>query len=126
MYNETVMDHFSNPRNVGVIEDADAVGEVGSPSCGDTTKVFLKVKDGKIVDIKFQTLGCAAAIASSSMLTEMAKGKTLEEAMKITRDEVAESLGGLPEKKLHCSNLAADALRKAIENYYNKHKIDRV
>ncbi|MCD5405424.1 Fe-S cluster assembly scaffold protein NifU [Peptococcaceae bacterium] len=126
MYNETVMDHFSNPRNVGVIEDADAVGEVGSPSCGDTTKVFLKVKDGKIVDIKFQTLGCAAAIASSSMLTEMAKGKTLEEAMKITRDEVAESLGGLPEKKLHCSNLAADALRKAIENYYNKHKIDWV
>ncbi|MCL0049544.1 Fe-S cluster assembly scaffold protein NifU [Peptococcaceae bacterium] len=124
MYNETVMDHFSNPRNVGVIEDADAVGEMESPSCGDTTKVFLKVKDGKIVDIKFQTLGCAAAIASSSMLTEMAKGKTLEEAMKITRDEVAESLGGLPEKKLHCSNLAADALRKAIENYYSKHKID--
>ena len=122
MYNETVMDHFAKPRNVGVIENADAVGEAGSPSCGDTTKVFIKVKDGKIVDIKFQTLGCAAAIASSSMLTEMAIGKTLEEALAITRDDVAESLGGLPEKKLHCSNLAADALRKAIENYYDKQK----
>ncbi|MCD5407200.1 MAG: Fe-S cluster assembly scaffold protein NifU [Desulfotomaculum sp.] len=117
MYSEKVMDHFSKPRNVGAIDNADAVGEVGSPSCGDTMKLFLKIKDDRIEDIKFQTLGCGAAIASSSMLTEMAKGKTLDEAIKITNTEVAEALDGLPPKKLHCSNLAADALREAIEAY---------
>lgn len=117
MYSKTVMDHFSNPRNVGVIEGADGVGEEGNPVCGDMMTVYIKVKDGRIDDIKFQTFGCGAAIAVSSMLTEMAKGKGIEEAKKITNKDVAEALEGLPKNKLHCSNLGADALHKAIEDY---------
>ncbi len=120
MYSEKVIDHFTNPRNVGEIADADGVGEVGNPICGDTTKVSLKVENNVIKDIKFKTFGCGAAIASSSMLTEMAKGKTLEEALKITNEDVANMLDGLPPQKMHCSNLAADAMHAAIENYKNK------
>ena len=117
MYNDVVMDHFTNPRNVGTIADADIVVEMGSPECGDVTKLFLKIRDNRIVDIKFQTLGCAAAIASSSMATELIKGKTLEEAWTLTNTQVAEALGGLPEKKLHCSVLAEGAIREAINTY---------
>ena len=117
MYSETVMEHFKNPRNVGTLEDADGVGEVGNPVCGDMMTFYIKVKDNRIEDIKFQTFGCGAAIAVSSMVSEMAKGKTLEEASKITNKMVAEALEGLPKQKLHCSNLGADALRKAIQNY---------
>jgi nitrogen fixation NifU-like protein len=120
MYSEKVIEHFTNPRNVGEITDADGVGEVGNPICGDTTKVSLKVENNVIKDIKFKTFGCAAAIASSSMLTEMAKGKTLEEALKITNKDVANMLEGLPPQKMHCSNLAADAMHAAIENYKSK------
>jgi nitrogen fixation NifU-like protein len=112
------MEHFKNPRNVGEMEDADGIGEVGNPQCGDMMKVFIKVKEERIEDIKFQTFGCGAAIAVSSMITEMAKGKTLEEALKIRNRDVAEKLGGLPKKKLHCSNLGADALHQAILNYH--------
>lgn len=122
MYNETVMDHFSNPRNVGESAHKDGVGEVSSTHCGDTTFIYLDIKDNRIQDIKFKTLGCAAAIASSSMLTVMAKGKTLEEAKKITNQDVADALGGLPEAKIHCSVLAADALQAAIKDYESKHK----
>ena len=118
MYSKKVMDHFTNPRNVGVIEDADGVGEVGNPVCGDMMKITIRVNNNTIADIKFQTLGCGAAIATSSILTEMAMGKTLDEAMKITRDAVAQGLDGLPPNKMHCSNLAADGLHKAIEDYY--------
>lgn len=121
MYNEKVVDHFSNPRNVGELEDADAIGETGSFKCGDTMKLYLKVKGGRIEDVRFQTYGCGAAIASSSMLTEMVKGKTLDEALEITNQDVADELGGLPPLKLHCSNLAADALHNAIEDYRKKH-----
>ena len=117
MYTETVMDYFTNPRNVGVLEGADAVAETGSPECGDVTKIYLKIRDNRIVDVKFQTLGCAAAIASSSMATELVKGKTLEEAWALTKDDVADALGGLPEPKLHCSVLAEDAIHKAINQY---------
>jgi nitrogen fixation protein NifU and related proteins len=117
MYNEKVVDHFSNPRNVGELTDADAIGEQGSFKCGDTMKIYLKIKDDRIEDVRFLTYGCGAAIASSSMLTEMVKGKTLDEAMKITNQDVADELGGLPPVKLHCSNLAADALHNAIDNY---------
>lgn len=120
MYSKKVMDHFSNPRNVGVIEDADGVGEVGNPVCGDMMKITIKVEDGRVADIKFQTLGCGAAIATSSITTEMAKGKTLDEAMAITRDVVAQGLDGLPPNKMHCSNLAADGLHKAIEDYRSR------
>jgi len=120
MYSEIVMDHFKNPRNVGEIEGADGVGEVGNPQCGDMMTVYIKVKDDRIEDIKFKTFGCGAAIAVSSMVTEMAKGKTLEEAMKITNKQVAKGLGGLPQKKLHCSNLGADALHMAIKNYRDR------
>jgi len=120
MYNKTVMDHFRNPRNVGVIEDADGVGEVGNPLCGDMMSIYLKIEDNRIVDIKFQTFGCGSAIAVSSMITEIAKGKTLEEAKKITNKDVAEALEGLPKNKLHCSNLGADALQLAIKNYENR------
>lgn len=120
MYSEKVMDHFTNPRNVGEITDANGVGEVGNPSCGDIMKIYLKVEDNVIKDIKFKTFGCGAAIATSSMVTEMAKGKTLDEALEITNKQVAEMLDGLPPKKMHCSNLAADALKKAIEDYKNK------
>jgi nitrogen fixation NifU-like protein len=121
MYSEKVMEHFSNPRNIGEIENADGVGEVGNPVCGDMMSLYINVKDNKITDIKFKTFGCVAAIAVSSMVTEMAKGKTLEEAKKITKKSVAESLDGLPKQKMHCSNLGADALAKAIEDYESKH-----
>jgi len=121
MYSDKVMDHFSNPRNVGEIENADGVGEVGNASCGDIMKIFLKVEDNIIRDIKFKTFGCGAAIATSSMVTEMAMGKTLEEAMELTNAAVAEALDGLPTQKMHCSNLAADALHEAIKNYMEKH-----
>ena len=120
MYSETVMDHFKNPRNVGRIEDADAIGEVGNPVCGDMMTITLKVKDNRIEEIKFETFGCGAAIAVSSMVTEMAKGKTLEEALKISNKSVVEKLEGLPKNKLHCSNLGADALAKAIEDYESR------
>ncbi|PVX23562.1 MAG: Fe-S cluster assembly scaffold protein NifU [Candidatus Bathyarchaeum sp.] len=120
MYSEKVMDHFSNPRNVGEIKDADGVGTVGNPVCGDLMTMYIKVKDNKLTDVKFKTFGCGAAIATSSMTTELAKGKTIEEAMKITRANVAESLGGLPPIKMHCSNLAADALHEAIKDYQKK------
>ena len=120
MYSEKVMEHFKNPRNMGEIPNADGVGTVGNPICGDLMTVYIKVRDGRIEDIKFKTFGCGAAIATSSMITEMAKGKTLQEALKITRADVAENLGGLPPVKMHCSNLAADALHAAINNYLKK------
>lgn len=120
MYSKEVMEHFANPRNVGVVENADGVGEVGNPVCGDMMKITIRVENDVITDIKFQTLGCGAAIATSSITTEMAKGKTLKEALKITRDAVAKNLGGLPPNKMHCSNLAADGLHKAIEDYLKK------
>lgn len=121
MYTEKVMDHFSNPRNVGEIEDADGVGEVGNASCGDIMKIFLKVEDGIITDVKFKTFGCGAAIATSSMVTEMALGKTIAEALVLTNAAVAEALDGLPAQKMHCSNLAADALHAAIKDYQERH-----
>ncbi len=120
MYTEKVMEHFKNPRNMGEIPDADGVGTVGNPVCGDLMTIYIKVKDNRLEDIKFKTFGCGSAIATSSMITELAKGKTLEEAMKITRANVADSLGGLPPVKMHCSNLAADALHAAIEDYNRK------
>ena len=119
-YSEKVMDHFQHPRNVGEIKDADGVGEVGNAVCGDMMTFYIKVKDEIISDIKFQTFGCGAAIAVSSMVSEMAKGKTIEEALKITNTSVAQELGGLPPNKMHCSNLGAEALDKAIENYRKK------
>jgi nitrogen fixation NifU-like protein len=122
MYTEKVMEHFKNPRNMGEIPDADGVGTVGNPVCGDMMTIYLRIKDNRIQDIKFKTFGCGAAIATSSMVTEIAKGKTLEEAMKITRGDVAGELGGLPPVKMHCSNLAADALHEAIEDYFKKQK----
>lgn len=125
MYSEKVMDHFSNPRNVGEIENADGVGEVGNPTCGDMMNIYIKVEDNILTDVKFKTFGCGAAIATSSMITEMAVGKTLEEALEITRNDVAEELGGLPQVKMHCSNLAADGLRAAIEDYRNKQSIKK-
>jgi len=117
MYSEKVMDHFKNPRNVGEIEDPDGVGTVGNPVCGDMMSMYIRVEDERIKDIKFKTFGCGAAIATSSMTTELAKGKKLDEAMKITREKVAEALEGLPQVKMHCSNLAADALHEAIKDY---------
>jgi nitrogen fixation NifU-like protein len=120
MYSEKVMEHFSNPKNIGEIENADGVGEVGNPVCGDMMSFYINVKDNKISDIKFKTFGCVAAIAVSSIVTEMALGKTLDEAKKITKKSVAESLDGLPKEKMHCSNLGADALAKAIEDFENK------
>jgi nitrogen fixation protein NifU and related proteins len=120
-YSDTVMDHFSNPRNVGEIEEADGVGEVGNPVCGDMMTFYIKVDDeDHIEDVKFKTFGCGAAIAVSSMVSEMAKGKTVDEALKISRDDVAKELGGLPKQKMHCSNLGADALHLAIEDYLSK------
>lgn len=121
MYSPIVLEHFNHPRNAGVMEDADGVGEVGNPACGDMMTFYIKVKDGRIVDIKFQTFGCVAAIAVSSMVSEMAKGKTLEEAARITNKDVAEVLGGLPKNKLHCSNLGAEALAQAIKDFRRKH-----
>jgi nitrogen fixation protein NifU and related proteins len=116
-YNANVLDHFKNPRNMGELKNADAEATVGNPKCGDVMKIMIKVSNDKINDIKFQTMGCAAAIASSSMATELAKGKTLDEAEKITNEDVSLALGELPPIKEHCSNLAADALKKAITNY---------
>jgi FeS cluster assembly scaffold protein NifU len=125
-YSEKVLDHFRNPRNVGTLEGENVVwGEVGNPVCGDLMKIYLKVEDDKIADIKFQTFGCGSAIATSSMVTELVKGKTLDEALKVTRQDVADELEGLPPVKMHCSNLAVDALREAIKNYRNeKGKVD--
>jgi nitrogen fixation NifU-like protein len=122
VYNEKVIEHFTNPRNVGEIEDADGVGEVGSPQCGDIMKVFLKVEDNIIKDIKFKTFGCASAIASSSIMTEMVKGRTIEEALALTNKDVVDALGGLPPAKVHCSVLAEQAIRAAIEDYRAKKK----
>jgi len=129
MYTEKVRELFLNPKNMGMIKDADAIGEVGNPACGDIMKLYLKVEDNIIKDVKFKTFGCAAAIATSSQITEMAIGKTLDEAYAITMKEVAEELGGLPKLKMHCSSLAESALRLAIEEYWKKHgmedKIDK-
>lgn len=125
MYTEKVMDHFMNPRNMGEIPDADGIGTVGNPVCGDLMTVYIKVKDNRLEDVKFKTFGCGAAIATSSMVTELAKEKTLEEALKITRKDVADSLGGLPTVKMHCSNLAADALHAAIEDYRKKKEVKK-
>lgn len=123
-YTEKVMDHFLNPRNIGKIEDADAVAEIGNASCGDIIKLYLKITpEGVIENITFQTFGCGAAIATSSMTTEMVKGKHINEALEITREQVADELGGLPANKMHCSNLAADALHKAIKEYKIKNGI---
>jgi len=122
MYSEKVMEHFRNPRNMGEIPGADGVGTVGNPVCGDLMTIYIKVKDDRISDIKFKTFGCGAAIATSSMITELAKGKTLEEAMKITRKDVADSLDGLPPIKMHCSNLAADGLQEAIKDYQKRER----
>jgi nitrogen fixation NifU-like protein len=122
MYSEKVMQHFKKPQNMGEIPDADGVGSVGNPTCGDLMTMYIKVKENRIEDVKFKTYGCGAAIATSSMTTELAKGKTIDEAMKISRASVADSLGGLPTVKMHCSNLAADALHAAIEDYQKKQK----
>jgi len=124
MYTGKVMEHFTNPRNVGEIENADGVGEVGNMKCGDIMRIYIKVNDQDVIeDVKFRTFGCGAAIATSSVVTEMVKGKKLDEALEITNKKVAEELGGLPENKLHCSNLAADALHKAIEDLKNKRNL---
>ena len=121
MYTGKVMEHFTNPRNVGEIENADGVGEVGNMKCGDIMRIYIKVNDQDVIeDVKFRTFGCGAAIATSSVVTEMVKGKKLDEALEITNKKVAEELGGLPENKMHCSNLAADALHKAIEDLKDK------
>jgi len=120
MYSEKVMDHFKKPRNMGEIENADGVGKVGNPACGDVMYIYIKVKDDTLEDVKFQTLGCGAAIATSSMLTELAKGKNLDDALVINKKDVAEALDGLPPIKMHCSNLAAEGLHEAIKDYREK------
>ena len=120
LYSEKVMDHFRNPRNVGVIEDANGIGEVGNAKCGDIMKMYLKIEDGIIVDVKFETFGCGSAIASSSMATELIKGKPVEEAMQLTNKAVAEALDGLPAYKMHCSVLAEEAIQSALNDYYSK------
>lgn len=124
VYSEKVMQHFMNPHNVGEIQDADGIGEIGNPVCGDMMTFYIKVKDNKLEDVKYKTFGCGAAIAVSSMVSDMVKGRTLEEALKVTPTMVAKELEGLPKNKFHCSNLGAQALRKAIKNYYIKNKID--
>jgi nitrogen fixation protein NifU and related proteins len=121
LYNEKVMDHFLNPRNLGDIADADGVGEVGAAACGDIMKISLKIKDGKIEDARFKTFGCGSAIASSSMATELIKGRTVEEAMNFSNEEVVNALGGLPPVKIHCSVLAEEALKAALDDYLKKH-----
>ncbi len=123
MYSDQVMDHFENPRNVGEIEDANGVGTVGNAKCGDIMRMYLKVENDVIVDVKFKTFGCGAAIATSSMATEMVKGKTIGEALKLTNQAVADALGGLPPVKMHCSMLAEEAIRAAIEDYRAKHPV---
>ena len=124
VYSEKVMQHFMNPHNVGEIADADGIGEIGNPVCGDMMTFYIKVKDNRLEDVKYKTFGCGAAIAVSSMVSDMVKGKTLEEALAVTPSLVAQELEGLPKNKFHCSNLGAQALRKAIKNYYIKNKID--
>ena len=121
LYSEKVMDHFKNPRNVGVIEDADGIGEVGNAKCGDIMKMYLKIDDDVISDVKFETFGCASAIASSSMATELIKGKPVSEALQLTNKAVAEALDGLPAYKMHCSVLAEEAIQSALDDYYSKH-----
>ena len=121
LYSEKVMEHFRNPRNVGIIENADGIGEIGNAKCGDIMKVYLKIDDGIITDAKFETFGCGSAIASSSMATEMIKGRPLSEVMKLTNKAVAEALDGLPEIKMHCSVLAEQAIKNALDDYYSKH-----
>ena len=123
LYTETVMDHFKNPRNVGSIENADGVGEVGNAKCGDIMKIYLKIKDNVIEDVKFETFGCGSAIASSSIATEMIKGRTIDEALALTNREVVDALGGLPAHKLHCSVLAEEAVKSAVRDYYDKNGI---
>ena len=123
LYSEKVMDHFMNPRNVGVIEDASGVGEVGNAKCGDIMKIYLKIENDIIVDVKFETFGCGSAIASSSMATEMIKGKPISEAMNLTNKAVAEALDGLPAHKLHCSVLAEEAIKQALKDYFDKNNI---
>ena len=124
LYSEKVMDHFRNPRNVGVIEDADGVGEVGNAKCGDIMKIYLKIKDDRIEDVKFETFGCGSAIASSSMATELIKGKPVSEALTLTNKAVVEALDGLPAHKLHCSVLAEEAIKAALKDYYDKNGIE--
>lgn len=121
LYSDKVLEHFKQPHNVGEIEDADGVGEVGNPQCGDMMRIYIKVQDGRLKDIKWKTLGCGAAIATSSVMSDMARGKTIAEALEMTRDQVAQELDGLPPAKMHCSNLATDGLRAAIEDYLKKH-----
>ena len=123
LYTETVMDHFTHPRNVGEIPDADGVGEVGNAKCGDIMKMYLKIKDNRIEDAKFETFGCGSAIASSSMATEMIKGKTIDEALAVTNRQVVDALGGLPAHKLHCSVLAEESIKAAVKNYYDRNNI---
>lgn len=123
LYTETVMDHFTHPRNVGEIPDADGVGEVGNAKCGDIMKMYLKIKDDRIEDVKFETFGCGSAIASSSMATELIKGKTIEEALAVTNKQVMDALGGLPAYKLHCSVLAEESIKAAVKNYYDRNNI---
>lgn len=123
LYSETVMDHFTHPRNVGVIENADGVGEVGNPKCGDIMKIYLRIRNDVIEDVKFETFGCGSAIASSSMATEMIKGKPLSEALQLSNRAVAEALDGLPPHKMHCSVLAEEAIRAAVKDYYDRHGI---
>ena len=124
LYSDRVMDHFLNPRNVGEIEDPDGVGTVGNPVCGDVMRIYLKIKGNRIVDVKFKTFGCAAAVATSSMVTELVKGKTVEEALAITNKAVVDALDGLPKNKVHCSVLAEKALKAAIEDFYRRKKND--
>ena len=123
LYTDTVMDHFMHPRNVGEIPDADGVGQVGNAKCGDIMKMYLKIKDGVIEDVKFETFGCGSAIASSSMATEMIKGKTIDEALAVTNKQVVDALGGLPAYKLHCSVLAEESIKAAVKNYYDRNNI---
>ena len=123
LYTETEMDHFKNPRNVGAIENADGIGEVGNAKCGDIMKIYLKIEDNIITDVKFETFGCGSAIASSSISTEMIKGKSVEDALKLTNKEVVDALGGLPAHKIHCSVLAEEAIKSAIKDYFDKNGI---
>ena len=123
LYSEKVMDHFTHPRNVGIIEDASGVGEVGNAKCGDIMKIYLKIEDDIIKDVKFETFGCGSAIASSSMATELIKGKAIEEALAVTNKQVVDALGGLPAYKLHCSVLAEESIKAAVKNYYDRNNI---
>lgn len=124
LYTETVMDHFMNPRNVGEIENADGIGEVGNAKCGDIMKMYLKIENNVIIDVKFETFGCGSAIASSSMATEMIKGKTIEQALNVSNKQVVDALGGLPAHKLHCSVLAEESIKSAVKDYYDKNGIE--